>query len=168
MPAITEGDLIFTFANGWSAEKYDGWSHYRNQFMSTCGGTKAMDVLAMEPQGCCWLVEVKDYRRHRRTKTIHLAEEVAKKVRDTLAGLVSARFHANDAGEMDAAKRALRSTNIRVVLHLEQTTKPSGLFPRAIDPADVLQRLKQLIKAIDPHPRVVESARMASIPWEVS
>lgn len=168
MPAITEGELTFAFADGWLAEKYDEWSHYRNQFNSVCGGTKAIDMLAIEPQGCCWLLEVKDYRRHRRTKTINLAEEVARKVRDTLAGLVSAQFHANDAGEMAAARRALRSKGIRVVLHLEQPTKPSRLFPRAIDPADIRQRLRQLIKAIDPHPLVVETTRMGRIPWEVT
>ncbi len=41
-------------------------------------------------------------------------------------------------------------------------------FPRPINLAVVLQRLKQLIKAIDPHPRVVEMAAMPGIPWTVS
>ena len=51
-------------------------------------------------------------------------------------------------------RQALRAKNLKVVLHLEQPAKHSTLFPRAINPAAVLQRLKQLIKAIDPHPRV--------------
>jgi len=168
MPTISEGDLTFTFPTNWSAWKYDDWAHYRRQFTKVCVGVKAMDVLALEPNGCCWLVEVKDYRQHPRTKTINLADEVAEKLRDTLAGLVSARFRANDENEREAARLALESTDIRVVLHLEQPEKPSRLYPRAINRANVLQRLKQLIKAIDPHPRVVEKSSMVGIPWNVT
>ena len=51
-----------------------------------------------------------------------------------------------------------------------RTTLPSipTLFPRAIDPANVRQRLKQLIKAIDPHPLVIEMGRMNGVAWTVS
>lgn len=168
MPSITEGKLKFDFPDDWEVSKYDEWSYYRNQFIRTCGGTKAIDILALEPKACCWLLEVKDYREYVRTKTIDLADEIAAKVRDTLAGLVGAQFQANEAEEKKAASQALRSRFLRVVLHLEQPTKHSKLFPRAISPAAVLQRLKQLIKPIDPHPRVVEKASMAGIPWTVT
>jgi hypothetical protein len=168
MPEITVDELRFTFPDGWNVSKYDDWSHYRNQFIKVCVGVKAIDVLALEGVECCWLLEVKDYRKHVRTKTIDLAEEVAEKARDTLAGLVGAQFRANDDEEKNAARQALRAKNLQVVLHLEQPAKHSKLFPRAIDPAAVQQRLKQLLKAIDPHPRVVEKARMAGIPWSVT
>ena len=168
MPTITEGKLKFNFPDEWNVSKYDDWSHYRNQFIKVCEGVKAVDVLAVEPKECCWLLEIKDYREHVRTKTIDLADEMAEKVRDTLAGLVGAQFCANDAEEKNAARQALRARNLKVVLHLEQPRKHSTLFPRAINPAAVLQRLKQLIKAIDPHPRVVERAAMTGIPWTVT
>lgn len=169
MPTIVEDSLTFTFPNGWTASKYDEWKYYRLHFMKVCVlGVKAIDILALQPKACCWLLEVKDYRIHQRTKTIDLADEVAEKVRDTLAGLAAAQFQANDAEEKAAARQALQSTGLRVVLHLEQPAKHSKLFPRAINPATVLQRLKQLIKAIDPHPRVVEKASIAGIPWEVT
>ncbi len=168
MPTITEGKLTFAFHDEWNVSKYDDWGHYRNQFIRVCGGVKAVDVLALEPQECCWLLEIKDYREHVRTKTIDLADEVAEKVRDTLAGLVGTQFCANDEGEKNSARQALRAKNLKVVLHLEQPAKHSTLFPRAINPAAVLQRLKQLIEAIDPHPRVVEKASMAGIPWTVT
>jgi hypothetical protein len=126
---------------------------------------KAIDILALEPSSCCWLLEVKDYRRHVRTKTVNLADEVADKVRDTLAGLVGAQYWANNNAVKNSARQALRLPNLRVVLHLEQPPQHSRLFPRAINPAAVLQRLKQLIKAIDPHPRVVEKASIVGIPW---
>jgi hypothetical protein len=45
--------------------------------------------------------------------------------------------------------------------------KRSKLFPHAIDPADVLQRLKQLLKSVDPHPRVSEMVQMGSLKWTV-
>lgn len=168
MPSITEAALEFTFVDGWEVSRYDNWSHYRERFIKVCSGVKAVDILAVEAKKCCWLLEVKDYRRHQRTKAIDLADEVAEKVRDTLAGLVASQFRAADGVEKNAARQALRANRLAVVLHLEQPTKPSKLFPRSIDPAKVLQRLKQLIKSIDPHPRVVELSRMEGIPWKVT
>jgi hypothetical protein len=168
MPTIVEGNLTFTFSNGWNVSKYDDWAHYRKQFINVGKTVKAIDVLAIEPTVCCWLLEVKDYRQYARTKAINLADEIAQKVCDTLAGLVSAQFWANDATEKSTARQALRVQILKVVLHLEQPAKHSKLFPRAINPAVVQQQLKQLIKAIDPHPRVVEKAAMPGIPWQVT
>ncbi len=65
------------------------------------------------------------------------------------------------------ARKTLASQSLRVVLHLEQPGKHSKLFPRAIDPAKILQRLKQLLKAIDAHPKVLESGRMDNVVWTV-
>lgn len=165
---LTEGKLRFAFPDDWQTSNYDDWSHYRNQAISICGGAKAIDILAIESNSCCWLLEVKDYREHRRTKTIDIGDEIAAKVRDTLAALVGAQHHANDANEKAMARKAVRCGAIRVVLHLEQPTKHSKLFPRAIKPIDVIQRLKQLLKPIDPHPRVIEMKSMQGIPWKVS
>jgi hypothetical protein len=167
MPSITEGKLSFVFADGWNVSKYDEWIHYRTHFIKICVAVKAIDILALEPRGCCWLVEIKDYRVHIRTKTIDLAEELAEKARDTLAGLVAAQFCANDESEKNSARQALRSRSLRIVLHLEQPIKHSKLFPRAINPATVLQRLRQLVKSIDPHPLVVEMGTMRNLPWSV-
>ncbi len=168
MPTLTEGTLSFSFPNDWQATKYDAWSHYRNQAIKLCGGSKAIDILGLEANTACWLLEVKDYREHRRTKAIDIADETAMKVRDTLAALVGAQHHANDNAERTQARKAVRAGSIRVVLHLEQPKQHSKLFPRAIKPADVLQRLKQQVKSIDPHPRVVELDSMAGIPWQVA
>lgn len=166
MPSLSEGQLTFNFPDNWRASKYDEWSFYRNQFQRV-SDAKAVDILAIDPGGCVWTIEIKDYRQHQRTKTIDLATEIAEKVRDSLAALVAARLNANDAEEKAMAVSALRCRGLRVVIHLEQPIKHSKLFPRAIDPADVKQRLKQLIKAIDPHPLVVEMSRMGNIIWSV-
>lgn len=168
MPSITEGNLTFDFAAGWEVSKLDAWSYYRNQFQSTCNGTKAVDILALVPDlGCMWCIEIKDYRRQRRTKTLHVAEEAAYKVRDSLALLAAARARANDAGEKGTAGRALQARDIRIVLHLEQPAKSSKLFPRTIDLANVQQRLRQLVRAIDPHARACEMSRMTGCAWTV-
>lgn len=168
MPTLTEGRLRFSFSDNWQATKYDDWSHYRNQAINICGGSKAIDILGLEASTACWLIEVKDYREHRRTKAIDIADEIAMKARDTLAALVGAQYHANDNTERTQARQAVRAGSIRIVLHLEQPRQHSKLFPRAINPADVLQKLKQRVKAIDPHPRVVELDSMAGIPWQVT
>lgn len=167
MPDITEGKLTFKFPSTWQAKKYDDWSFYRNQFQKVCGGAKAVDILAVAPDKCVWVIEVKDQRRHPRSKAIDLPDEVACKVRDTLAGLFAAHVNASDANEKRFAGEALASNQIKVVLHLEQPSKHSKLFPRAIDPANVKQKLKELLKAIDPHPAVLEIGRTGTVAWTV-
>lgn len=166
MPSITEGALTFQFPDSWQATKFDDWRFYRNQFQKICGA-KAIDMLVITSDRCMWMIEVKDYRVYPRTKTIELSEEVACKVRDSLAALVAARVNAND-NEKAMSRAALACNRIRVVLHLEQPLQHSKLYPRAIDPAKIKQKLQQLLKAIDPHPQVVESGRLGNVGWSVT
>ncbi len=189
---ITEGELTFTFPEGWKATKADDWSFYRNQFAKRfdgirlackkcnaevrcreCNtaktiGVKAVDILAIDPRSAAWLIEVKDYRRNRRTKAIDMADEVAVKVRDSLAMFLAASKNATVPSEISAAAAVGSSPAIHVILHVEQVRKPSKLFPRAINPANVKQRLKQLIKFVDPHPRIVETRAMCGVSWTVA
>ncbi|HST60996.1 MAG TPA: hypothetical protein VLK84_19995 [Longimicrobium sp.] len=168
MPSITEGDLTFDFPAGWEVSKLDEWSFYRNQFQNVCNGTKAIDIMAVEPaHACAWFIEIKDYRRHARKKTADVADEIAHKVRDSLALVAVANVNANDDDEKARAGRALRSRKIRVVLHLEQTTRPSKLYPRKIDLANTQQKLRQLVRAIDPHALVCETSVMGGCGWTV-
>jgi hypothetical protein len=165
---LTEQQLAFTFADGTEPSPYDEWAFYRNQFNAVCGGTKAVDFVCLDGDQL-WLIEVKDYRRHRRTKLVDLGDEVAAKVRDTLAGLVAASCNANEAEEQRMARQAVRRSRLRVVLHLEQPSNPSRLFPRAVDLDDVLLKLKQRLKAVDAHPRVVDQSNLdAAMPWAVA
>ncbi|HYA40572.1 MAG TPA: hypothetical protein VEF34_04685 [Syntrophobacteraceae bacterium] len=145
------------------------WTFYRNQFQSVCGGAKAVDVLAVSPspEQRAWLIEVKDYRVQPRTKPTELGLEVACKVRDTLAALLCARVNASDSDEKYFAGQTLKSKSLGVVLHLEQPAEHSRLFPRAVDPAAVKQKIKQLLRGIDAHPRVLETGRMGSVPWTI-
>lgn len=167
MQELVEGTLTFTFPEPLKAQQYDDWSFYRNQFNRAFGGTKAVDFVCLDQQ-CTWLIEVKDYRVARRSKPSDLGDEVAAKVRDTLAGLVAASCNANDLDERRFAQKALKNKCLRVVLHLEQRANPSRLFPQVANPANLQMRLKQLLKAVDAHPLVVDKQKMAlDIPWTV-
>jgi len=125
-----------------------------------------MDFLGFNPpERTLWLVELKDYRLGQRGKDkIPLWDEIAIKARDTLAGLFAAKV---EAGHHDHvfAEQSVTATKLRVVLHLEQPATHTKLFPRVYDRADVQQKIKQLVKPIDAHPRVVELNNMAHVPW---
>lgn len=160
--------LNFDFPDDWQVSKYDDWSFYRNQFSRMWNGIKSLDLLAIDPNKTVWLIEVKDYRVNSRTKPSDLSEEVAHKVFDTLAAIIPAKIHATNPDEKQLAHAVSASRKLRVVLHLEQPEKHSKLRPRAINPADVQQKIRQLLKPIDAHPRVVEMASMEKLEWTVS
>lgn len=165
---FTEGRLTFSFADGCNATAYDRWAFVRNQYQSVCGSTKAVDFLCING-GVLWVIEVKDYRLPRTPKPSNLSMMVARKVRDSIAGLVAAQCNANDPHEQQFAQSALRATQLRVVLHVEQPQKVSKLFPRAVDPGDLKSKIKKLLKAIDAHPEIVDQNSLkANMNWTVA
>jgi hypothetical protein len=153
---IVEGNLTFTFPKDAQSSKYDDWSYYRNQF-NKVGSSKAVDIVYREEEHV-WLIEVKDYRQQKRVKSIDLADEVALKVRDALAGILAASKKANDMDERDLAKRIVKTKKFRVVLHLEQPQITSKLRPvgSAINPTVVQLKMRSILKGIDAHARVVD------------
>lgn len=148
------------------ASKYDAWNFYVYHFQNVCGSAKAVDITAIHANQRLWLIEVKDYRVGPRQKLLELAEEIALKVRDTLAGLMAAQWRANDADEAQIANRAVKCDDLKVVLHLEQASKPSRLHP-VEDLSKLLQKLKQLLRSFDPHPRVTNLADGNRFGWDV-
>lgn len=154
---LIEGSLSFDLEQVKFAEKYDDWRHYRSVFNSACESSKAVDFVVSKA-GTLWLIEVKDYRRHARTKPSDLADEVVLKVRDTMAGLVSTAFVGIDRGEKNTSRSALSHRKLRILFHLEQPSKPSRLFPMSVDPAVILMKLKQKLRFADCHPIVVNRA----------
>lgn len=167
MPDLAVDGLMFSFPPEWKVSKYDEWKFYKNQWAKARDGIKAVDLLAADGQGTGFLIEVKDYRVHSRTKPSDLGEEMQLKVLDTLAALLPAALYANDQDEQDMARGVIGAKKLRVILHLEQPLKHSKLRPRAIDPAALQQQLKRLLRPVDAHPAVVESVRMGSLPWNV-
>ena len=93
--------------------------------------------------------------------------EIACKYRDTLAGLACARVHSNDDEEKELANSSVQTNSIRLALHLEQPQRHSRLFPRVFEPADIKQKLRMLVKAMDPHPLILDMhSHQAS--WQVT
>ena len=166
MTTIPEGTLTFFFPDGCEASKYDKWAFYQERFQSVAGGSKATDFICLA-DGVAWLIEVKDYRQHPRTKPSNLGDEVAVKIRDTLSGLATAYANADDGAEKDFAHRAIETGAWRVVLHLEQPGGGTRLHPKAINPANVSLRLRQKLKAVDPNPVVMNKGVPANVPWSV-
>jgi len=160
--------LVFDFPDDWQVSKYDDWSFYKNQFSRMWNGIKALDLLAIDTDKTAWLIEVKDYRVNPRTKPSDLAEEIAHKVFDTLAAIIPAKIQASDPDEKKLACTLSTARKLRVVLHLEQPAKHSKLRPRAINPADVQQKIRQLLKPVDAHSLVVDSVSMKKLGWDVS
>ncbi|SBT04364.1 conserved hypothetical protein [Candidatus Accumulibacter aalborgensis] len=158
----------FTFADGWRVLKYDDSRFHRNQFQSFAGGSKAVDAVALSPAGECWLIEVKDYRRNRRSKAGSVFSEVAGKVRATLAGLATARLQANDPDERDFCQQAMRANVLRIALHLDQPDHPSHLFKQIIDPRTAVTQLRHELHAVDPHALCYGTGvAIARLPWRV-
>ena len=191
MNSIKEGSLTFEFPDNWQASKFDDWQFYRKQFMkiaeakiacskcgsplkcSKCGsdrvaGNMGIDILALDTQSQCWLIEIKDYRTSTRSNTSDLADEVALKVRDTLAALLAARVNANDPGERSMAARAAKCESIRVVLHLELPPERSRRGVNKNTQAALTMKLKQLVKSIDPHPLIVNCDPTGNLDWMVN
>ena len=167
---LREGNVVWTFEDGFKAGKYDRWAFYRRRFQRTGGGgTLAVDFVAIPPSGdTLWLVEAKDYTLEPRDKQKEpLPIEVARKARDTLAGLAACASNGADE-EQAFAQRALRTGKIRIVLHLEQPANRTRLCPSVLVRADVQQKLRQVAKAIDPHPQVVDAASPGNVPWKVA
>lgn len=168
--------LQFTFPPWVAAQIYDVWQHYVAVW-NRGGGQKAVDLVAVENSAVpttTWLIEAKDFRVITRppkpSNITGLAQTVADKAADTLAGLADAAAHAMIASEKSHATNALAAPAKRVVLHLEpHTGKHSALFPAGF-PVSVYQKLKQLVRPIDPNPLVLNIANTptAGVPWIVA
>lgn len=174
MPTLQVDTLRFDFDGTVAAQIYDRWQHYTTVWNAPPGGQKAVDVVAVEgasPAGVTWLIEAKDFRvitDHPKPSNIGgLAQLVADKAAQTLAGLADASTRATMPAEKQLATIALASGSRRVVLHLEpHTGAHSALFPAGFA-ASVLQQLRRLVRTIDPNALVLSIANTSEsgVPW---
>lgn len=160
---IKEGALVFSFSttDGSQAIKYDNTKFYRKQFINIASGTKAVDIIFFDKTNyTTWLIEVKDYR-HRQIRFIkpsELGAVIAEKVRDTLSGLVAARYNANDQNEREFSDKALKTDRLKVILFIEQPKY------QPINLSDLHLKLRQRLRAVDAHPRIMNS-NAQPFPW---
>lgn len=164
MPTLHIDGLDFNFLNTWQASKYDDWSFYRNQFVKQDNCIKAVDVLAISDHNTAFLIEVKDYRHPETEKPSELPQAVAQKVLHTLAAMLPARLLANELIERELATAVLNCNALKVVLHIEQPQRHQPV----VDPADIKQKLRRLLKAVDSHPKVVSMRNMQGLAWTVT
>lgn len=165
MPLIKQVEnLQFTFPNGWEADKFDDWNFYRKHFSRQMNGIKAVDLLAKGPDGVAYFIEVKDYRHPGTTKPSGLADAIANKVFMSLAALLPAKHRANDRNEQALAASILNCQSFRVIAHIEL---PQAHRP-VIDCADIKQKLKQRLAAVDSHVKVVSITNMQGLAWAVT
>jgi hypothetical protein len=98
----------------------------------------------------------------------NLAQVAFEKVVHTLAAQLPASLRASDQEEKSIARGVCRCLDLRVVLHVEQPPKRSPLRPAGgIDASHLRQKLKQMLKPIDPHPVVASTDEMRNLPWRV-
>jgi hypothetical protein len=156
--------LSFTFPSNWLVSKYDDWKFYRKQFMHQFNGIQAVDVLAKDPNGRAYLIEVKDYRHPDSEKPSQLPQTIANKVLMTLAAMLPAKLKANDPNEAEMATAVLTCKSLTVVVHVEL---PRAHQP-AVNPADLRQKLGQLLHVVDAHPKIVSQKNMRNLAWTVA
>jgi hypothetical protein len=166
MLRVVEGSITFDFPNGFVVQKLDDTTFYKKHFQSFAQGSKAVDFLAFDPQESeLWFLEVKDYRVHRRIKTIDLFDEIVQKVLSSLACLLAMRANAVIPAEQNFAELATKNLQLKVVLHLEQPVKPSKLFPQVVDPSNVRMKLRQKVRAVDNKAEFSSIAFCRNVPW---
>lgn len=164
MTEIKVERLSFSFPEGWDASKYDDWSFYRDKFLKQFNGIAAVDIIALNTEGDVYLIEAKDYRHPKTQKPSEVPLVIAHKVVMTLAAMLPASLHASDENEKRIAKSVLGCKNIRVVAHIELSHKCKFKIVQA----HIKQKLGQLLRAVDTHPKVVSMSDMKGLQWHVA
>lgn len=156
---LKEGRLIFLFDDSFQqAKKYDELEFYRLHFCRI-QETKAVDIICIDSENT-YLIEIKDYSHHSRTKTEPLHQEIAKKIRDSIAGLYWASKMTLPAlaRESEFAKRALEH-DMKLVFHCEVPIKMKDLL------AVQRQALKKIFRTIDRN--LIVDCKADRFPWKI-
>jgi hypothetical protein len=144
---VREGDLELTFdETAWVVVKWDDHPAFQRGLRRQ-SGTKAIDVAGVLLEDEPWFFELKDFRGARVENKGRfdgpLAEEVAGKVRDTMAGVLWAveREHEDDSVRRVAKATLARSGRLTVVLWVEDDTGPTAAVASALQLA-IKRRLR--------------------------
>lgn len=208
MTTITEKRLTFAFPEDYYVTKYDEWEHYKifqnscnlrnkidtnekgkngiNQSVDDDNGSSGVDIIALH-ESTLWLIEIKDYYRLGLEPNAQSIDEklsdlpylIARKIRDSLAGLVSAKFKAEKQEEKDFSRLALDCNEIKIVLHIEMPSIRSKLYPSSSDLANLLKdkfKLSEFTKnfancyaePIFTNISHINNPQLRNVPWSVS
>lgn len=161
MKKIDIDGMTFNFPENFDISKYDDWIFYRNHFSKQMSGLKGVDAIAVSDKNSAYLIEVKDYRHPDTVKPSELPDAIAKKVIFTLAAMLPASLNARIVSEKSLASKVLNCQSIQVVAHIEM---PQSHRP-VVSLADIKQKLKIRLRAIDAHPKIVSHDKMQNLPW---
>ncbi len=208
MTTITEKRLTFAFPEDYYVTKYDEWEHYKifqnscnlrnkidtnekgkngiNRSVDDDNGSSGVDIIALH-ESTLWLIEIKDYYRLGLEPNAQSIDEklsdlpylIARKIRDSLAGLVSAKFKAEKQEEKDFSRLALDCNEIKIVLHIEMPSIRSKLYPSSSDLANLLKdkfKLSEFTKnfancyaePIFTNISHINNPQLRNVPWSVS
>lgn len=146
---IREEDLDFAFDASWQVCSHWDTEPVRLALLSQASGSHGVDLVGLRegPTGSLYLIEVKDYRTSEKQLSTRekladdgdpLADIVAGKVRDTVAGLVgAARLERDDAWR--ACVDSLVQREVWVVLWIEHAE---------LDASSPVQRKRAKVRAL--------------------
>ena len=163
---IQEGNLSFIFQC--LAIKFDDTSYYRDHFIKIQKGTKSVDILAVD-NNIGYLIEIKDYT-HPNTKKLEpldLIEAIVNKVVSTLSAILPMKNNANNQAEKDIAKLFANTDEIKVFLHIELSPPTSKIKQSTWNLPNIQMKLKNRLKPIDAHPKVVSKKYPDRLSWTV-
>lgn len=163
---LHESNIDWVFDEGWTVVKYDDSTWYRKHFQK-CADSAAVDFVALSPdETLYWLIEVKDFTTDPPLKEKGpLYEIVTRKARDTLAGLLAAASNATGS-DQELARKIGTAAKVRVAFHCERPTHASRLFKGLPSTADLQQRLRRTLRAIDSKAIVTDGAKpRTDVPW---
>lgn len=131
MTVFEESQLKFEFDDEqWSCLiRYDQTRDYQN-ICNSISGTKGVDFIGLFKESELFLFEIKNYRGHRiesKPKIEVLDQEVAQKVRDTIAGIVGgARNSTNQKEDWERILSILKDDNqsLKFILWIEEDKPP--------------------------------------------
>jgi flagellar basal body rod protein FlgC len=168
MTVISENRLNFEFPESFDVIKYDESQFFQSHFKKISNGIKAVDIIAVS-ESTTYLIEVKDYT-HPDTKSegVNLVNIVIEKVLSTLSALMPMKNNAHLDNEKNLARKALITTKIVIVLHVEIPPRTKKIKQSFINLSNLQMELKKKIKPIDPHPKVVSMNKMGHLPWKVN
>jgi hypothetical protein len=155
MTTFIESDLKFDFPSNWWVVQYDNLTDY-NKLKNTVEKSKAVDFIGILSNKTLVFFEIKNFRGHRIENKPRLEAgddplelEIAKKVRDTLAGVAAASrnsTHLRTEWQRVLSFLQNEKINIEVVLWLEEDKVPQYEATRKRMQAKggtLRQRLKQ-------------------------
>lgn len=163
-----ESNIDFEFDSGCDAIQYDDTAWYRKHFQGL-EDSAAVDFVVVCGD-TTWLLEVKDFTQNNPDRAKgQLWDIVARKVRDTLAGILAGAVRANVALEQSTLDRARKQPKLRVVFHYETPKHPGRLFRNIELRANPQQKLQRVLRSVDGKALVLDtSSTPDSVPWSAT